>query len=48
MKECKICGSKDIYTTKNGVALCLNCANKKYGVQRPDYGRRIIYVKKGG
>ena len=45
MKECRFCGSKDIYVNKNGVAVCLKCGNKQFGVQRPNYGKQI-YIKR--
>jgi len=44
MKECRVCGSRDIYVSKNGVAVCLKCGSKQFGVQRPDY-RRIKWGK---
>lgn len=46
MKECKACGSKDIYVSKNGVAVCLKCGSKQFGVQRPDYGKNQVYIKR--
>ncbi len=46
MRECPICGSKDIYVSKNGVAVCLKCGHKKFGVDRPNYGKHIVYIEK--
>jgi len=47
MRECKNCGSRDIYVNKQGVAVCLNCGAKVWGIQRPHYGKRIIDMKRG-
>jgi len=47
MRECPMCGSRDIYVNKQGVAVCLKCGHKRFGVARPDYGRRIIDLKGG-
>jgi hypothetical protein len=33
------------YVNKQGVAVCLRCGAKAWGIQRPDYGKRIIYMK---
>ena len=48
MKECPVCGNRDIYVDQNGNAQCLRCGYTKRRVQRPEYGKRIFYIKKIG
>ncbi|GEM_PF-6987321 len=46
MKECPACGSKEIYVNIKGYVQCLRCGFSRYGVERPNYGKKTVYIKK--